>query len=505
MYQVNTVMINFKHVTFNYERNQPAILKNLEVEVAEGESVARMGANGCGKTTMAYLMAGIIPKLMNGELNGDISVFGQNLKKCKSLSDFSKDLAFLFQNPEDQFISFTVKDELTLAAPKKLELGFKILKSIKRFLDQYGALDLLHKTPDQMSMGEIQRVSIIAAAYQNPTLIILDEPTTALDYDGLILVTKILSNLPNTTKIINTHDLFWAKKTCKRIIGIMDGNIEFDLPSHKVDEQIYLSLFRQNNSTEKIEIFNELINYLEQKDNKRKTSTKIVAKSVRHSYFQSKKNIINDLSVEIAPGEILSVMGPNGSGKTTILMILSGLLKPKKGNVYFNNLSINKMRENDQIRVAVMLQNPAYQIITDSISQELNLSISQISGDTSFDNKFIQIAKKLLSLDDLKIDPQLLSFGWKKILCFISSLCLNPDVIIFDEPELGLDPLHRDIVAEVLRILANRNKTIIISCHDPYFMRNFDGGGLFIKNSNTEYYSKNEDMLNKHYSHTRQK
>lgn len=494
-------MITIEDLFFQYDEQLAPLFSNLNLKIEEGESVAIMGANGCGKSTLAYIVSGIIPHLMKGQLKGNVCVLGKNLQRCKSLGDFSKDVAFLFQNPEDQFISFTVKDELDLAAPETTALGPDGLNSIREYLSQYNAVNLLDKSPKEMSMGEVQRVSIIAAAYQKPKLIILDEPTTALDFEGLSLVTTILQSLQKTTKIVNTHDLFWAKRSCERIIGIKNGKVAFNLPSFKVDEEDFLSLFDERFSNEQLKMLTRLIDFLEEQNKTGKKEVRVQAASVSHAYFQSQKTLINDVSIEVSPGEIFCIMGPNGSGKTTMLLILSELLKPKKGRVYFNGLPIEEVRSKNGIRIAVMLQNPSYQIISDSIREELCLSLYQVSKSPSFIKQSLEFIQNALGLSNIESNPRLLSFGWQKMLSFVCCLCLNPDIFILDEPELGLDPTHRNVIVEMIRYVASRSKTVIMSCHDPKFMQKLAGTGLFICDGQAEFYDTNKDLLEKHYSH----
>ena len=490
--------IVIRDLTFRYDDQSPPVFSNLNLEIEEGQSVAVMGANGSGKSTLAYVLSGIIPRLVKGRFTGSVTVFGHGPQDCESLGAFSKDIAFLFQNPEDQFLSFTVGDEFDLASPEALGLNLE-LEPVVEFLSRFHCAGLLRKSPKEMSMGEVQRVSILAAAYQKPKLIILDEPTTALDYRGLSLVTQVLKELPSTTKIINSHNFQWAKRTCDRILGVKDGVLLFDLPSDRVSKHDFLALFEDGPANQKENALSSLISFLEEYDGIKRMDAGIRADSISYSYPRSVQRILNKVSFETQPGEVTSIIGPNGSGKTTMLLVVGGLLRPKEGHVYYNNIPMKCVRRERRMRISVMLQNPSYQLVTDSIREELCLSLRQISADSSFIQRALKIIRNVLGLDDLDQNPRSLSFGWQKILSLVCCLCLNPAAHFLDEPELGLDPAHRKLASWVVRGAGASGKPVVMTCHDPDFVREVTSNGLLLGDTRAEFYGTGAELLENYH------
>lgn len=471
------------------------VLDRINLELQGGDALAVMGPNGCGKSTLAYSISGIIPRFVFGQYYGTVMLFGRKIQKEQPLKSLTKELAFLFQNPEDQFLSFSVKDEFSLAA-SDFGKGLDTYGSITQFLEKYKSLYLLNKSPSEMSMGELQRISILVAAFQKPKVIILDEPTTALDVQGLSLVKEVMDDLPGSIKIINTHDFGWAKRVCTRIVGLNKGSFIFDLPTQNVGDANLVSLFAEKNYTERKNSIYELIDNLQF----RKTNVEypdppsIIVNSLTHTYGRFEGAVFEGINFDIPSGKLACIMGPNGSGKSTLLLLIAGLLKPKSGKISYNSIPIEKVRKKKIWRIAVMLQNPSYQIITETIRDELTLSLRQLSENSSFVSKIIGLLKNILGISDLETSPQALSFGWKKVLSLLGCLCLDPDVLILDEPELGLDPYHIDIVAEVISYFSSLRKTIFIVSHDQKFVNRLsdsyfwlENGKLILKDSKSGY------------------
>ena len=192
-------------------------------------------------------------------------------------------------------------------------------------------------------------------------------------------------------------------------------------------------------------------------------------KNISYQY-PDKTEAVSDICFSVKEGEKLVIAGPNGAGKSTLFLLLNGILKPKKGNYYFDNKEISyckkellKLRQ----QVGIVFQEPDSQIFSASVYEELSYGPLNLDLPRAEVRKRVDEALKALDIENLKDRPaHLLSYGQKKRVCIASILAMNPKIIIFDEPTSGLDPAHAAEIIVLLNKLHAEGKTIILSTHD---------------------------------------
>lgn len=213
--------VSIKNISFSYQKDYP-VIKNLSLDIESGEYVSILGHNGCGKSTLARILVGLLfPK------GGSIEVCGLELN-AKNINEIRKKVAIVFQNPDNQFIGATVEDDIAFSLENMCVPREDMLTLVKEYASKVGMDNYLSKEPGYLSGGQKQRVAIADALVRNPNILILDEATSMLDPQGkqdiLDLVNKMREDNPNLTVISITHDIEEAYLS-KRIVLMNQGEI----------------------------------------------------------------------------------------------------------------------------------------------------------------------------------------------------------------------------------------------------------------------------------------
>ena len=213
--------VSIKDISFSYRKDYP-VIKNLSLDIESGEYVSILGHNGCGKSTLARILVGLLfPK------GGSIEVCGLELN-VKNINEIRKKVAIVFQNPDNQFIGATVEDDIAFSLENMCVPREEMLTLVKEYASKVGMDNYLSKEPGYLSGGQKQRVAIADALVRNPDILILDEATSMLDPQGkqdiLDLVNKMRKDNPNLTVISITHDIEEAYLS-ERIVLMNQGEI----------------------------------------------------------------------------------------------------------------------------------------------------------------------------------------------------------------------------------------------------------------------------------------
>ena len=213
--------ISIKNISFSYRKDYP-VIKDLSLDIESGDYVSILGHNGCGKSTLARILVGLLfPK------TGSIEICGQ-LMTSENMSDIRKKIAIVFQNPDNQFIGATVEDDIAFSLENMCVPREEMVTLVKEYAQKVGMEKFLTKEPSYLSGGQKQRVAIADALVRKPEIVILDEATSMLDPNGkaeiLNLVKQMRLENPNLTVISITHDVEEAYLS-NRIVLMNEGEI----------------------------------------------------------------------------------------------------------------------------------------------------------------------------------------------------------------------------------------------------------------------------------------
>ncbi len=430
-------MITFENVAFYYRSDRP-VLKNISLQINQGEQVALVGGNGSGKTTLALMINGILKPT-----SGKIMINGLNPVDENNHNKLKQKVGLVFQNPDNQLVSSTVEREVAFSLENLNVPRNEMQKQVDRELDFFGLMEHSKRLTSELSGGEKQRLALASVMVTEPDILILDEPGSFLDESGKRLldsaIEKLVRDKPELTLIRITQFSRIAAKY-ERMIVINEGQVFLDdapaliFSDNLVRQQTGIGRpfeFWIKDWNVNHPISDEFI----EKPNRAKPDKTIALHSLSFGYGdKSDKKVIRDISLTIDNGSIYGLLGPSGSGKTTLIQIIGSLLKPQSGKIEYGGF-LDSPGE-----LAVVFQQSERQFFLETVDDEIrfgaeNLSLPDIGSiaDNCYD--LIGLEKNLYS----NRNPFNLSGGEKRRLAFGTILSLRPSFIFFDEPTCSLD------------------------------------------------------------------
>ncbi|MEM2577232.1 MAG: ABC transporter ATP-binding protein, partial [Candidatus Bathyarchaeia archaeon] len=223
-------VISIRNLTFTYAGlNKPSI-KNVNLNIFQGEFIVLTGPSGCGKTTLCRCLNGLIPNFYPGEMKGEVYVCGLNTRE-HSTSELASHVGFVFQNPENQLFSLTIERDVAFGLENLGLSREEIKERVEWALNVVGINDLRNKAPYELSGGQQQKAAIASVLAMKPEIIVLDEPTSFLDPKSALEILKVIQNLNkqlNITVILIEHRLDFAAQLANRILIMNEGEIVLD-------------------------------------------------------------------------------------------------------------------------------------------------------------------------------------------------------------------------------------------------------------------------------------
>lgn len=445
-------MININEVSYSYYRSAEKQLKNISIEINQGEVVLLCGKSGSGKTTITKLINGLIPHFLEGNLSGNIFINGTNTKRMK-IYEISEKVGSIFQNPKTQFFNLDSDSELIFGLENLGETADKIKNQVFKVVSDLGIERLRNRNIFMMSGGEKQLLAIASVYATNPDVYVLDEPSANIDEYGIERIREMLINLKNQGKtiIISEHRLYYLLDLIDRAVYLQDGKIKYNFSNveiSSINDELRKKLGLRTFTREKNDDFVNTVEVCGSDD--------FVVSNLKYS--NRKLKILDGINISANKGDIVAITGKNGQGKTTLMRILCGLLKENEGKINYKGSPI-KYKKRRKICYMVM-QDVIHQFFSESIRDEFGLFDSQI------DEK--QIDKILEKLDLKKLDnrhPMCLSGGQMQRLSVALGMLIDREIIILDEPTSGLDYTNMLEISKVIKEFSN-NKIIFIVTHD---------------------------------------
>ncbi|ERK57459.1 ABC transporter, ATP-binding protein [Gemella bergeri ATCC 700627] len=468
-------MIRIENINFRYKGSEKQDLKNISLEIKEGETILLCGASGCGKTTVTRLINGLIPHYYKGELEGNLRVANFDIVNTE-LYELAGTVGSVFQNPRSQFFSLDTEGEIAFG-PENLGLSVAEIVDRKNKIMQEMNLDNLKgRSLFELSGGEKQKIACASVAALKPKIMLLDEPSSNLDWKAIEDLREIILQWKKQGKtiVISEHRLWYLKDLIDRVIYMEDGEIKKEWQEEfsklNEDELRNMKLRPVNLEPKYISQFTDELDNID-KPVILTNGDKIQLKNFTFRYKRRKEKKVDksklDLEIPnltVKKGSIIGVTGKNGAGKSTFLRCLCGLEKSCKGEL---KIGENIYRGKELIRKSYMvMQDVNHQLFTDSVVGEVLLSMEK--EDISVCHKILD---NLGLLEFKDKHPMALSGGQKQRVAIASAMAAEAEILLFDEPTSGLDYLHMCAVSELLQNLVNQGKTLFVSTHDPELIK----------------------------------
>ena len=483
-------MIRFNDFSFCYEGMTENTLKNISLDINEGEFVLLTGRSGCGKTTILRSLNGLIPHFYPGKTEGELFYDDKSLLELPP-SEIAGKVGTVFQDPRSQFFMTDTTRELAFGCENMGYEREEIIDRVEKAVIDLNLKEYLNKSIFALSSGEKQQIAIGSVYALNPKVYIFDEPSANLDYEATNRLTAIMKNLKNTgyTIIVADHRFYYLRDLIDTVVYIENGRIESKYSKDEfcnLDESIRIQKGLRTVYPDK-EIDSK-INTLSSNE----TSIKNNNLKIDNLCFSYSKNtpLITNLSLNVSSGEVIGILGHNGAGKTTLISILTGILKEKSGTVFFNEkkLSATKRRKLSYL----VLQDADYQLFTASVNEELALGIRKV------DEQLIDSTLQKLNLLEYKDNhPASLSGGQKQRVTIGASLIKNSEILYFDEPTSGLDYDSMIRVSNLINELSCNGAIIFMVSHDFEFITHTCTGILDLDDDNAQIMEASNDNLQK--------
>jgi len=462
------------------------MLKDINLQVSKGEFLLITGRSGAGKTTLCRAMFGALHHDINGDFEGSLKLKGRDVKEY-TIGDIGEFMGVVFDDPDSQLFMPLVEDEIKFGLQARNMPSGK--EDIKKALDRVGISHLIKRAPHELSGGQKQKVAIAAALSVNPEIILFDEPTSQLDPQSTIEIYDILAKLKaeGKTIILVEQKIEDIIDKVDKIAVIDDGRIIASGAPREVlksrdlfNAMPYPCVSRlavELKSPEMLLSMEEGIQYLSAAGVKLKPCSDghdsvsasadpvLDINGLHFSYGNVK--VLDGISLRVMPGEVISILGHNGCGKTTLLKNIIGLLKPpEKGMVLLNGRDIRDMPVDQAARTAGFLfQNPDTMLFAETALEEVMFGPTNL-GFADAKERSLKAMEDVGLLHKKDEYPRYLGNGEKLRLCVASILAMGPKLIILDEPTTGLDDNECAKLMEVVLKLKSEGVALVIVTHD---------------------------------------
>lgn len=486
-------MILFENVSFRYPGAEEWVLKDVSVEIKKHEFTAIIGGNGAGKSTFCKVINGLIPYYYVGDFEGKMSVDGKDAASS-NVALLSSKVAYVYQDFENQLVRPRVIDEVIFAP---LNYGYEdYMERGKRALE---LLDIAHLADEyvwQLSGGQKHLAALAGALALTPEVLIIDEPVAQLDPAHAIQLYEKLkylhAELGLTILVIEHHTEFIANY-CKDVMLLERGSVKWKKPVKEalnlVEEltgkqihppQVTMAAYQKNPLAERLPVTVEEAGRwfgeykIHEKSlpfsiNPEQENPLIKFDGIDYGYKTLSRKIapvIHDLKLQIQAGDRIALVGSNGAGKSTILKLISGLIKPLKGEILYDGESLTKVSPEERAeKIAHIYQNPEEMFIEDDIRKDISYFL-KVRNHPALEEITERIIQQF-NLDLLqKRDGRLLSGGQQRRASLAIGLAMQPEVVLLDEPTASLDISTRKEMIDMLQQLDSSVKASVIATHD---------------------------------------
>lgn len=473
-----------ENLSFSYSGSEEKVLNNVRLSVKKGEFLTVCGRSGCGKTTLLRHMKPALTPY--GETEGEVYFCGERLKDLsREISEIK--IGYVQQNPDNMIVTDKVWHELAFGlenmgmSPDEIKLRTAEISAF------FGLQNIFHKKVSELSGGQKQLLNLASIMVMDPTVLILDEPTSQLDPIAAQEFLKALKKV-NTefgvTVIISEHRTEEVFALSDRVAVMGEGIIEMVMPPRELGtvlkgcniEPMLPTAMRVFAAAEtggicpvtvaegKEWLENTAavrkIKAFEEKEKPQKGKAAITVNEVFFRYEKEIPDVLSGVSAKIFFGEVFGIVGGNGAGKSTLLSLVCGLKKPCRGRISVD----------ESCKMAMLPQNPQSMFLKKTVELDL-LEILEESNRTEAEKaEEVRNAARLCEIEHiLQRHPYDISGGEQQRAALAKILLLKPNLILMDEPTKGMDAFFKQSFGAILKSLKAAGTTIVIVSHDIEF------------------------------------
>ena len=489
-----------KNLTFSYPEQEKKALDHVNLIVEPGEFIALCGKSGCGKSTLMRQLKTVMAP--HGKKSGEIRFFGKPLEEVR-FRDQASQIGYVLQNPDNQIVTDKVWHELAFGLESLGTDNHTIRLRVAEMASYFGIQTWFMKNVTELSGGQKQLLNLASIMAMQPSVLLLDEPTSQLDpiaaADFLATIRKINREV-GTTVIIIEHRLEDVVPYADRVVVMENGTIIADDAPRDVGSQLKttnndmfvampspMQIYAAVDSSLECPLtVREGRSWLSEIFKSKKVKQRgitdtqelnhhdpiIRLKEVWFRYEKDGNDIVKGVSVDIPKASLFCIVGGNGTGKSTTLKIMSGILRPYRGKVLINGKDIQKYTNRDLFvgNLAVLPQDPQSLFVKKTVELDLWEMMRDKKIPREEQAKQIRDVAELVEITDLlQMHPYDISGGEQQRAALAKVLLLEPKILLLDEPTKGLDNYFKIKLAEILRKLITQGVTVVMVSHDIEF------------------------------------
>jgi len=434
-----------ENLSFQYRTRPELAIENISFELKPGEMLLVAGSSGCGKTTLARCINGLIPRSYGGKREGRVLLHGRDVSEMP-IAEVAQTVGTLLQDPERQIVASNVYNEIAfgpenLGMPRE-EILVRVENAMKRLNIEY----LRDRETFNLSGGEKQKVALAGLLAMNPSILLLDEPLASLDPASAHEALTVFRSLADEGKTVvlvehRVEDAIFAKPD--RLMYMEGGHVKYlgpieNLPTEIDHHEVKLPA---EWVVKRVQQMGEQREKTEPAPSLERGEPLVVFEDVDFRYSDETPYILQNVNLEIRRGDLIAVLGPNGAGKSTLIKHAIGLLKPTRGRVLVEGKDTRSMSVAQIARVlGFVFQSPTHMLFAPTVREELEFGPKNLEYKADVIQKAVTESVSTVNLNGLEEYPPLgLSFGQQKRTTIAAVLAMQSKIMVMDEPTAGQD------------------------------------------------------------------
>ena len=521
----NKVIISFEDFGFQYTAQAEPTLYNINLNICKGEKVLIAGPSGCGKSTLAHCINGLVPGSYPGKTTGKLTVGGKNALEL-GLFGLSKIVGTVLQDSDGQFIGLTVAEDIAFALENDCIPNGEMHREVERIAELVDVKQVLKHAPHEISGGQKQRVGLGGVMVGQVDVLLFDEPLANLDpatgKQAIVLIDEIQKRTGCAVVIIEHRLEDVLYRPVDRVVVMGDGRIQYDgdpdtllcsrmLQERGIREPLYVTALKYAG----VELIPQMRpSYLPEltlsEQQKAMVKSWFYKQPVPEALperdvllrvedldftYDGGHHALRGISALVHKGEMLSIVGTNGAGKSTFSKVICGFEKPQRGVLELNGENLGELSIKERAdHIGYVMQNPNQMISKTKIFDEVALGLRNRGVSEEEIRPRVEETLKICGLYPFRNWPvSALSYGQKKRVTIASILVLKPEMILLDEPTAGQDLKHYTEIMDFLSELNQQGVTVVLITHDMHLMLEytpraivFHGGRVIADKSSAE-------------------
>ena len=524
----NEVIISFEDFGFQYTAQAEPTLYNINLNIRKGEKVLIAGPSGCGKSTLAHCINGLVPGSYPGKTTGKLTVGGKNALEL-GLFGLSKIVGTVLQDSDGQFIGLTVAEDIAFALENDCIPAEEMHREVERIAELVDVKQVLKHAPHEISGGQKQRVGLGGVMVGQVDVLLFDEPLANLDpatgKQAIVLIDEIQKRTGCAVVIIEhrLEDVLYCP--VDRVVVMGDGRIQYDgdpdtllcsriLQEKGIREPLYVTALKyagveltpqmRPSYLPKLKLSAEQKAMIRNWFNKQPVSEAVPERDVLLRVenldftYDGGHHALRGISAIVHKGEMLSIVGTNGAGKSTFSKVICGFEKPQSGILELNGGDLRELSIKERAdHIGYVMQNPNQMISKTRIFDEVALGLRNRGVSEEEIRPRVEETLKICGLYPFRNWPvSALSYGQKKRVTIASILVLKPEMILLDEPTAGQDLKHYTEIMDFLSELNDQGVTVVLITHDMHLMLEYTPRAIVFNNGRVIADKSSAEVLN---------